>query len=260
MKVQERRTKVEEDFARTAPADRTITREEKRRAVRPAVSTTRSAELRSRLRGVRLVRRGTKLEEQIVGQRVYLPNIIFTMMPNHTRAGEAYNPYEATFRVSHNITKTDVRNYLSAVYGVACTYIRTDNKFTPQKYLKNVASGRQLKANHKHGYKRTVVGLKDPFYFPNMIEDMDGRTRWLREAQLEDDFHLKEVKEIVKNRTTKLTGKKKPAKMQFSRGKLVKAIWERRLEREQAKKDIAEALARSASKRQKGTSISPKTS
>lgn len=218
-----------------------MTREEKHQAVRPAVSTS----LRSRLRGVRLVRRGTKLEEEIVGQRVYLPNIVFTMMPNHTRAGEAYNPYEATFRIAHNITKTDVRSYLTAVYGVACTYIRTDNKFTPQKYLKNIASGRQVKANHRHGYKRAIVGLKEPFYFPQMVEDMDGRARWLREAQLEDDFRLKEVKEMIQNKQTKWSPKKKPAKIQFSRGKLIKTLWERRLERERAKRDFAEALGTS---------------
>lgn len=166
------------------------------------------------------------------------------MLPNQTKAGAAYNPYEATFRVPHNVTKTDVRSYLSAVYGVACTYIRTDNKFTPQKYLKNVASGRAMKAGHRHGYKRAIVGLKesDAFYFPQMVEDMDGKERWLREAKLEDEFRLKETKEMLRNRQTKWTRKKKPAKMQFGRDKVVKGRMEKRLERERVQKEFADAL------------------
>ncbi|KAJ2966781.1 hypothetical protein NUW54_g13706 [Trametes sanguinea] len=48
------------------------------------------------------------------------------MVRNHTPPGQPYNPYEATFRVPQSVTKTDIRSYLLAVYGVQTTYIRTD--------------------------------------------------------------------------------------------------------------------------------------
>ena len=57
----------------------------------------------------------------LLGERIYLPNVIFRMVRNHTLPGEPYNPFEATFRIPQSITKTDIRSYLLAVYGVECT-------------------------------------------------------------------------------------------------------------------------------------------
>jgi len=57
-------------------------------------------------------------ETQVVGEKVYLSNIIFRLVPNFTPPGKAYNPYEAMFRISQLVTKTDVRAYLAAMYGV----------------------------------------------------------------------------------------------------------------------------------------------
>ncbi|KAG2011737.1 hypothetical protein CC2G_011822 [Coprinopsis cinerea AmutBmut pab1-1] len=89
-------------------------------------------ERRSRIRGFKEVEKedGSKLVKA-VGQRVYLPNVIFKLVRNHTPTGEPYNPYEATFRIPKSITKTDIRSYLAAVYGVQTTYIRTDNYYAP---------------------------------------------------------------------------------------------------------------------------------
>jgi large subunit ribosomal protein L23 len=118
------------------------------------------------LRGIR--------EDQVVGTRVYLPNIIFRMVRNNTKPGEPYNPYQATFRVPLSLTKYDIKAYLLAVYGVKTTFIRTDIRrgapLSPSQRAtdKMVGHHRQEKIT----YKRAVVGLVEPFYFPQAIEDM----------------------------------------------------------------------------------------
>jgi len=48
-------------------------------------------------------------ETQVVGEKVYLPNIIFRLVPNFTPLGKPYNSHEATFRIPQSVTKTDVR-------------------------------------------------------------------------------------------------------------------------------------------------------
>ena len=204
------------------------------------------------MRGVRPVRyKDGTVSKQIVGQRIYLPNIIFTLVRNHTPSGQAYNPYEATFYIPQNITKTDIRSYLHAVYGVEYTYIRTDNYFKPLKYLKKIDTGIKPDENVKTSYKRAVVGLKQPFYYPQMVEDMNGRDRWLREATLEEMFKMKEVKQlqtalaakfadsVVQTRNNDVPSL---ARRWDSRKKILRRLWERREERERAAREIAGQL------------------
>ncbi|KAL5492317.1 hypothetical protein ACEPAI_3764 [Sanghuangporus weigelae] len=246
LKIKERREETVKDFARTPPEERRLTLEEKRRLVRPPVRTKYE---RSRLRGVRVMRRADgSIGEQIVGQRIYLPNIIFTMIPNHTPPGRPYNPYEATFYISNYLTKTDVRSYLHAIYGVECTYIRTDNYFMPMKHRKGVAIGRMANKGNKKTHKRAVVGLKEPFYYPQMVEDMNGKDRWLRENAIEDTFRIKALEEAQKAVSVKsTTGTRENnisalAQQWDSRKKIIRRLWERREERERATRDLARQL------------------
>jgi len=55
---------------------------------------------------------------QVVGEKVYLSNIIFCLIPNFMPPGKAYNPYKVTFHISQSVTKTDVCVYLAAMYSV----------------------------------------------------------------------------------------------------------------------------------------------
>src|ERR1700743_1966429 len=48
--------------------------------------------------------RGIK-EGEVVGTRIYLPNIIMRMVRNGTQPDEPYNPYKATFHVPVSVTK-----------------------------------------------------------------------------------------------------------------------------------------------------------
>ncbi|KAJ4470458.1 hypothetical protein J3R30DRAFT_3537647 [Lentinula aciculospora] len=152
---------------------------------------------RSRIRGFRTIRRAVPAKEDpnltktiqevdAVGQPVYLPNIIFRLVRNHTPEGQDYNPFEATFRVPPSITKTDIRSYLFAVYGVKTTYIRTDLYYGRMK--PRGQSDRKLRSV----YKRAVVGLVHPFYYPHRLEDMPEEEREKREDFIEQQYFIKE--------------------------------------------------------------------
>ena len=112
---------------------------------------------RSRVRGERSVKRedGT-VQIEVVANKIYLPNIVFRLVRNNTPPGQAYNPYEATFRVPPSITKTDIRSYLSAVYGVKTTYIRTDLYFPPVPKPHHFSP-------RKKAYKRAATPSSFPF-------------------------------------------------------------------------------------------------
>ena len=192
---------------------------------------------RSRLRGTReVVTPSGARETQVLGEKVYLPNIIFRLVPNFTPPGKPYNPYEATFRIPQSVTKTDVRSYLAAAYGVQTTYIRTDNYIAPMHRAWNgtmVRSGRSFRT-----YKRAVVGLVEPFYYPMMLEDMSKEVREAREESLGKLYHFQANKDMVKAQYLMLTRKNSPGwvwrgDLTTRRGTILKKIAEQRALREQ---------------------------
>lgn len=200
---------------------------------------------RTRLRGVReVVTEDGVTETQVVGQKIYLPNIIMRLVRNHTPPGQPYNPYEATFRIPPSMTKTDVRSYLSAVYGVKTTYIRTDNYISPvYRDLKNFSWTRTKP--HKT-YKRAVVGLVDPFYYPQALEDMSATEREARNAYLEEILSMKRWQDERKLALLQMTKSgssdwKWRTGTTANRGNIMRLTAQRRAEREQA---IADAKAR----------------
>lgn len=158
---------------------------------------------RTRLRGVvsKPSKRTGELNTRVVGQKIYLPNTIFKMVRNHTPAGKPYNPYEATFRIPPSVTKTDVRSYLWTVYGVKTTYIRTANYISP---LRRTQVGMRPVGSHRT-YKRAVVGLVDPFYYPQDMEDMGKWERSKREKWLEERFALKLVSRMRRHELIRMS-------------------------------------------------------
>ncbi|PCH44053.1 hypothetical protein WOLCODRAFT_138759 [Wolfiporia cocos MD-104 SS10] len=212
-------------------------------------------ERRSRIRGVRKVRVNGETQEQVVGQKVYLPNILFRLVRNHTPPGQAYNPYEATFRIPQSVTKTDVRSYLLAVYGVKTTYIRTDNYVSPVTRDPRTFSWTHTKRHRT--YKRAVVGLVDPFYYPLAVEDMNRAERETREEWLEKNFATKKLQEDQKKEFIRVTRSgskdfKWRSGATANRGNIVKMIAERRLARDRA---ILEAKARLQESRKSEISV-----
>jgi large subunit ribosomal protein L23 len=185
---------------------------DKKRGLLPADATpagwlARADRRRQRVRGFRRVGAlvdvaqadGSTAKQRVsmlepVGEKVYLPNFALRLLPNPTQKGEPYNPYEATFRMPQGLTKTDLRGYLSAVYGVATTYIRTDNYIAP---LVRSPKTRRLSRRYAR-YKRAIVGLVDPFYYPDMVEDMGASVRKAHEDRLERVFGVQARRDALK--------------------------------------------------------------
>lgn len=190
-------------------------------------------ERRTRIRGLRFHLQNGKKTVQAVGQKVYLPNIIFRLVRNQTPPGQSYNPYEASFRVPQSVTKTDIRSYLLSVYGVETTYIRTDNFISP---LFRARYGGAERRSHKT-YKRAVVGLVQPFEYPAAVEDMSGPAREKTEDWLERSFGIKAMKHMRRGALLKMTRQgsdrwKWRNTAVVRRSQILKAIGEARSKRE----------------------------
>ena len=192
---------------------------------------------RTRIRGAKLVKKEDGMTQtQVVGQKVYLPNVIFRMVRNFTPPGKPYNPYEATFRVSQSVTKTDIRSYLASIYGVQTTYIRTDNYLSP--YKRTFTGWTRARKE----YKRAVVGLVEPFYYPQAIEDMPRVKREERQKWLENTFFIKHLQEMKAWELLRMTRKgsknwhwKKSEDGHYTaqRGKILATVAAQRAKREQ---------------------------
>ena len=208
-------------------------------------------ERRERVRGFKTESQedGTKLVKA-VGQRVYLPNIEFKLVRNHTPEGQPYNPYEATFRIPHSVTKTDVRSYLASVYGVKTTYIRTDNYYS--------ADHPRRGKNPTRSYKRAVVGLVDPFYYPHRLEDMTPEKRKEREEWLEKEFAIKGMQERRRIETLRQAIGHGSAAFRYNpdiatrRSHILRLVAERKLKRENLVDQIAGEIKE---RREKGEPI-----
>ncbi|RDB23745.1 54S ribosomal protein L23, mitochondrial [Hypsizygus marmoreus] len=188
-------------------------------------------EQRSRVRGLRIVERDGVTDTEVLGRRVYLPNIIMRLVRNNTLPGEPYNPYEATFRIPKSVTKTDIRSYLFAVYGVKTTYIRTDNYISP--FFPKLGNKRKAFKT----YKRAVVGLVDPFYYPHRVEDMPSQEREEREKWIEDNFQIQATRSMQKYELLRLTkgqakGWKFKEPLATKRSHILRLVAERRERRE----------------------------
>jgi large subunit ribosomal protein L23 len=221
-------------------------------------------ERRTRIRGVRPFFAGDK-QWRVVGQKIYLPNIHFRMVPNNTPPGQAYNPFEATFRIPQSVTKTDIRSYLANIYGVKTTYIRTDNYFSP--LYKVPPPGKRATARYEtrstRTYKRAVVGLVEPFYFPQAVEDMPEKDRTARLDAIEDNYGIdtsKKLQKLAGLEQTKKSADKgwhwRGNPLSLRRGTILKLVAERRAEREAQLEGVKQAMLEA---RRKGElSIVPK--
>lgn len=191
---------------------------------------------RNRIRGIHVRERDGKKEVQAVGQKVYLPNIIFRLVRNFTPPGKPYNPYQATFRIPQSVTKTDVRSYLLAVYGVETTYIRTDNYLSP---LSRARDGGWTQTKPHKTYKRAVVGLVQPFEYPGAMEDLTGPERRRKQLWIEDSFGVQALQHMRRKALLQMT-KKGSERWTWRnlavvrRSQILKAVGESRSRREHA--------------------------
>jgi large subunit ribosomal protein L23 len=187
-------------------------------------------ERRSRVRGER-VNLDAPDSKTIIGQRIYFPNIIFRLVRNNTPPGQPYNPYEATFRVPQSLTKLDIRQYLLAVYGVETTYIRTTNYVAP---LRRMEMGKPMQREAHGTYKKAVVGLVEPFYHPDLEEDMTIEQRAERRKYLENEFQLERTQYQRKKYLETVMGIKAPGSLDRTKVKILKKRMTRQDQRQEA--------------------------
>ncbi|KDR80534.1 hypothetical protein GALMADRAFT_240837 [Galerina marginata CBS 339.88] len=209
----------------------------------PAQWLEKVNERRSRVRGLRQTIREGVENTKVLGQKVYLPNIVLKLVRNQTPPGQPYNPYEATFRIPQSVTKTDIRSLLLAVYGVQTTYIRTDNYISPWYRTQTGYTRRPYKT-----YKRAVVGLVDPFYYPLRLEDMSPEDRKVREEWIEKHFSIQHTRNLQKEellRMTKGQGRyswKFKAPFATKRSHILRLVAERKALRESVVSSFAQGI------------------
>ena len=159
---------------------------------------------------------GKKEDEmgKIIGQRIYLPNIQIRLMRNHTPPGTPYDPHQATFRIPHSMTKTDLRSYLSTLYAFQPTFIRTDNYFAPTKRMPGGMIKTQV--GSIKSYKRAVIGLEEPFHYPDDVDELNAQGK---EMGVGDKLGEKRKEFIEENFLVEtMKGYKKKALMKFHKG------------------------------------------
>ncbi|RXK40985.1 hypothetical protein M231_01833 [Tremella mesenterica] len=187
--------------------------------------------------------------DTLQAHRIYLPNIQIRMMRNHTPSGEPYDPFIATFRVPPSMTKTDLRSYLMAVYNLPVTFIRTDLYSAP---VTRIWPGKIVKGGgSKKNYKRAIVGLLEPFHYPDDIEELyaqgesagvgdkwaKGREKWLDENVFKSDSDR--YREKV---TFKMHKRTKWRNSSDNVGNVQRSISKTRDQREEAVSQAAEQL------------------
>ncbi|GHJ85814.1 hypothetical protein NliqN6_2216 [Naganishia liquefaciens] len=200
--------------------------------------------------------------EALAAQRIYLPNIQIRLMRNHTPPGEAYDTSIATFRIPPSMTKNDLRSYLYAVYGLPVTFIRTDNYIAPQARVGTTNSLQRIKGSEKT-YKRAVVGLLEPFHYPDDVAELDAiidspatdaeselrrsraiegkkkREEWMN-AQFMSDLQVSQRKRSMMKLAK---GWRWRGQTHDNSGNIVREIMKKRQERENAVAEIVKGLS-----------------
>lgn len=113
---------------------------------------------------------------RVVGHRVYLPNIIVRLTRNFTPPGQPYDPYIATFRIPTSMTKQDFRSYLKAVYNLDVSFVRTVVYWG--EVVRDQRNGqRHRQKGGEHNYKKAIVGLYEPFHYPDDVHELRAISR-----------------------------------------------------------------------------------
>lgn len=109
--------------------------------------------------------------QQEEAQQIYLPNMVFRLVRNSPR--EQNNPFIATFRVPVQLTKPDIVSYLWQVYGLKVTSISTITEMGDKVRMR---PGRYVSERRMKNTKKAIVGMEEPFWFPEKRPES-----WLRD-------------------------------------------------------------------------------
>ncbi|KAJ1883536.1 mitochondrial 54S ribosomal protein YmL41 [Coemansia sp. RSA 1722] len=115
--------------------------------------------------------------------KVYFPNIVFKIIPD-ARLGKN----QAAFRVPLNVNKLDIKDYLSHIYNVTVTDVRTT--VFAGKQTTNRHTGQKDRSSR---IKKAIVTIKEEFEYP-------------KEADVDKNFGGLELKYEQMRRANKLKG------------------------------------------------------
>ncbi|BGP59051.1 hypothetical protein NBRC10512v2_000342 [Rhodotorula toruloides] len=164
---------------------------------KPTEPSPRYSRHSSRIRGrgpqraPRYIEQATK-DEALVD--LYLPSVFVRLVRNTEEYAD--DPFTATFphQARLQLTKPDIVNYLRNIYGLEVTSVRTMNYLGP---LKRSAGGGTVR-DSKKTYKKVLVTLKEPFWYPE--EPTRG---WLNEH-----FERDRMEELRDRKMLELGGEK----------------------------------------------------
>ncbi|KAJ2056177.1 mitochondrial 54S ribosomal protein YmL41 [Coemansia sp. S146] len=115
--------------------------------------------------------------------RVYFPNLVFKIIPD-----ARLSKNQAAFRVPLNVNKLDIKDYLTHIYNVNVTDVRTavfQGKLTVNRF-----TGQKERTSRT---KKAIVTTKEEFEYP-------------QEANVDQDFGGMEVQYEQMRRANKLKG------------------------------------------------------
>ncbi|KAJ1663488.1 mitochondrial 54S ribosomal protein YmL41 [Coemansia sp. RSA 1813] len=115
--------------------------------------------------------------------KVYFPNLVFKIIPD-SRLGRN----QAAFRVPLQVNKLDIKDYLTHIYNVTVTDVRTT--VFPGKLSLNRFTGQQERSPR---IKKAIVTIKEDFEYP-------------KEVDVDKDFKGAQVEYQRKRRDNKLKG------------------------------------------------------
>lgn len=121
--------------------------------------------------------------------KIFLPSVFMRLVRN--TGVYAQDPYTATFRTDLRLTKPDISNYLKNIYGLGITSLRTINYQSSLK--RNPIGGGYSRAGGVKNYKKVLVGLTQPFWYP----EERGR-EWCNEHFMRDTMEEARDRKMLK--------------------------------------------------------------
>ncbi|KAJ2805531.1 mitochondrial 54S ribosomal protein YmL41 [Coemansia guatemalensis] len=106
--------------------------------------------------------------------RIYFPNIVFKIIPD-----ARLSKNQAAFRVPLNINKLDIKDYLTHIYNVTVTDVRTT--VFPGKLVLNRRTGVKERQSRT---KKAIVTIKEEFEYPEQ-PDVDNNFGGLQRKHAE---------------------------------------------------------------------------
>lgn len=90
------------------------------------------------------------------GSKLYFPNIIFRLVRS-----PQFPPHQAVFKVPPQLSKLDIKEYLTKLYNITITDVRTMNYLGQ---VKKKLNGRSYKLAD---FKKVVITMDQDFVFPD---------------------------------------------------------------------------------------------